>query len=330
MDPHLRPGGILQFRGTFVTAGHGGEFNKRRRQPRGWTSGRSTPLRDFGWRSGGDSRLPFDSFPERVVVQPQCLGSLVKPELANHLRRCHPQLLRQSRPSRMLPPPPLESPPKLLQPGRKPACSPTVHRPSSAKTCATDRQRYHTSENDSRTLAGRTPASEKQAVQLVDLDCHTHASAAEVADVPESTIWSRVRSGRKHLKELLTSTVVLLAIVGSVAADRDSVGRMNPCTFETDEDEACREDGGQYKSIRLCRRSLVEWLVRPNAPTEIKCCLALDQEHSVIRKKRALSECRPASPDPSWLQREDGRVLRLRTLHATRNRFPIPIVLWAA
>jgi DNA-directed RNA polymerase specialized sigma24 family protein len=63
----------------------------------------------------------------------------------------------------------------------------------------------------------RLPATEKEAVQLVDLDCHTHASAAEVANVPEGPIWSRVRSGRKHLRELLTSAMIALAFVGAVA-----------------------------------------------------------------------------------------------------------------
>jgi hypothetical protein len=57
----------------------------------------------------------------------------------------------------------------------------------------------------------------RDAVQLVDLDCHTHASAAEVANVPEGPIWSRVRSGRKHLRELLTSAMIALAFVGAVA-----------------------------------------------------------------------------------------------------------------
>jgi len=50
------------------------------------------------------------------------------------------------------------------------------------------------------------PATEAQAVRLVELDGHTHASAAELVKVPESTIWSRVRSGRKHLQEMATAT----------------------------------------------------------------------------------------------------------------------------
>ncbi len=176
----------------------------------------------------------------------------------------------------------------------------------------------------------RLPASEKQAVELVDLDCHTHASAAEVANVPESTIWSRVRSGRKHLKELLTSTVVLLAIVGAVADGCDSDVRMNLCAVETDEDEACREGGGQYVSSRLSRKGLMRWLVGPDTAREINCCLSLDEEYSVIHREGTLAVCRLARPNPPWLQREDGRVLRLRASHAMRNQFLIPIVLQAA
>lgn len=50
------------------------------------------------------------------------------------------------------------------------------------------------------------PPTEEQAVRLVELDGHTHASAAALANVPESTIWSRVRSGRQRLKELATTS----------------------------------------------------------------------------------------------------------------------------
>jgi len=49
------------------------------------------------------------------------------------------------------------------------------------------------------------PPTEEQAMRLVELDGHTHASAAALANVPESTIWSRVRSGRQRLKELATA-----------------------------------------------------------------------------------------------------------------------------
>jgi RNA polymerase sigma factor (sigma-70 family) len=50
------------------------------------------------------------------------------------------------------------------------------------------------------------PPTEEQAVRLVELDGHTHASAAALANVPESTIWARVRSGRRRLKALATSS----------------------------------------------------------------------------------------------------------------------------
>jgi len=51
----------------------------------------------------------------------------------------------------------------------------------------------------------KLPPTEEAALRLVDLDGHTHASAGEAESVPGTTIWWRLRNGRKHLKELLTA-----------------------------------------------------------------------------------------------------------------------------
>jgi RNA polymerase sigma factor (sigma-70 family) len=56
------------------------------------------------------------------------------------------------------------------------------------------------------------PPTEEQAVRLVELDGHTHASAAALANVPESTIWSRVRSGRQRLKKLATASHCIVTV----------------------------------------------------------------------------------------------------------------------
>ena len=51
-------------------------------------------------------------------------------------------------------------------------------------------------------LMAKLPPHEAEALRLVDLEGHTIRSAAEALGLPESTVWSRVRSGRKRLKEL--------------------------------------------------------------------------------------------------------------------------------
>jgi len=179
----------------------------------------------------------------------------------------------------------------------------------------------------------KLPPTEEQAVRL-ELDGHTHASAAEAANVRQSTFWSRLRSGRKRLKEILTPPLILLAVVGAVADDCDIDVYMNLCTAETDEDEVSREDSGHHESDRHRRKSLMRLPIWPVAAKEMKCRLALDKVHPSIRKRSeegTLTVSPPPSPDRSWLEHEEnGRVLRLRASQATRRRSPVPSVLQAA
>ena len=49
------------------------------------------------------------------------------------------------------------------------------------------------------------PPTEEQALRLVELNGHTQASSSALANVPESTIWSRVRIGRQRLRNLATA-----------------------------------------------------------------------------------------------------------------------------
>jgi RNA polymerase sigma factor (sigma-70 family) len=71
-------------------------------------------------------------------------------------------------------------------------------------------------EIDVKEAVGKLSPGEQQAVRL-ELDGHSHASGAKVASVPQTTYWSRLRSARKRLKELLAPPIILLAIVGSAA-----------------------------------------------------------------------------------------------------------------
>lgn len=131
---------------------------------------------------------------------------------------------------------------------------------------------------------------------LVDLEGHTIPSAAEAMNISESTTWSRVRSGRQRLKHLATTSLILFALVGTVADNCDLDVYMNLCTAETDEDEVCREDGGHHDSNKLCRKSRMRALIRPDvggkdrlmtlaeAANEITYRVAFDHAHASICK----------------------------------------------
>lgn len=84
------------------------------------------------------------------------------------------------------------------------------------KTVHSDEMKYHVTdpraepavrdtEIEVREAMAKLPPNEEQAVRLVDLDGHNHASAAEAANVRQTTLWSWLRSGRKRLKDLLTT-----------------------------------------------------------------------------------------------------------------------------
>lgn len=182
-------------------------------------------------------------------------------------------------------------------------------------------------------MSNLSPA-EEQAVRLVDLEGHSHASAAEVANVPESTIWSRVRAARKHLKEFLAPPLILLAIVGSVADGCDLDVYMDLCTAETDDDEVSREDSGHHESDKQRRKSLMRLPIRPVPAEETKCRLALDEANHSIQKRpeeRAIAASPPAGFDRSCAKREEnGGVLHLTASQATSRRSPVPSALQAA
>jgi hypothetical protein len=98
VDPHFRPGGILQLQSALATA-----------NPRG--------RGQFEERSGGilcrltldGSSLAFDPFLEHIVVDPQRLGSMGNPTPAGDLHRCGPQWLGDAGENLTRPPPMLES-----------------------------------------------------------------------------------------------------------------------------------------------------------------------------------------------------------------------------
>jgi RNA polymerase sigma factor (sigma-70 family) len=113
----------------------------------------------------------------------------------------------------------------------------------------------------------RLPPPEAKAVRLVDLEDYTIPAAAKAMNLPESTTWSRVRSGRRRLKRLAATSLILVATLGSVADGCDLDECMGVCTAETDEDEVAREDGGHHESDKQRRKTLVRFLVRPAVPS---------------------------------------------------------------
>lgn len=143
-------------------------------------------------------------------------------------------------------------------------------------------------------------ATEQQAVQM-ELDGHTHASAAKALNLSESTFWSRLRSGRKHLKELLTGSLILTISLGALANEFDPDNPEPICTCEADtDDDIVREEAHGHADLdRRYRKGLMRLLVRPNvgqwgrltteAANQTSHRLALHEEHPrihTIRGKR--------------------------------------------
>jgi RNA polymerase sigma factor (sigma-70 family) len=191
-------------------------------------------------------------------------------------------------------------------------------------------------------LMERLPPPEAKAVRLVDLEGHTIPSAAEAMNISESTTWSRVRSGRQRLKHLATTSLILLALLGTVANNCDLDVYMNVCTAETDEDEVCREDGGHHDSNKLCRKRLMRSLIRPDvsaidrltaaaAAKEITDRVAFGDEYPGIREmseeRQAVSV--PSDLDWSWRRLEEGATIlsfRVVSKQAVRRQSKVPRV----
>lgn len=170
----------------------------------------------------------------------------------------------------------------------------------------------------------RLPATEQQAVRL-ELDGHTHASAAEAANLSQSTFWSRLRSGRRHLKELLTGSLILTVSLGAFANefDPDAADPICTCEADTDDDIVREEAHGHADLDRRYRRRLMRLLVRPNvgqwgrltteAVKETGHRLAFHEEHPRIYEIRGK-------------QQEVYRVFRAGSTQAARMRSKVPSV----
>ena len=61
--------------------------------------------------------------------------------------------------------------------------------------------KVHEAKMDLAELMAKLPPPEAEAVRMVELEGYTMPSAAVTLGLPESTVWSRVRTGRKRLRE---------------------------------------------------------------------------------------------------------------------------------
>jgi len=96
-------------------------------------------------------------------------------------------------------------------------------------------------------LAVLTP-EQAQAVRL-DMVGHSHESAAEVTGISPEGQRRRLYSARQRIKDFLTPSIILLALIGSLADNCNADVYPNLVTAETDEDEVCREDGGHHIAL---------------------------------------------------------------------------------
>ena len=110
-------------------------------------------------------------------------------------------------------------------------------------------------------VAALTP-EQAQAVRL-DMAGHSHESAAEVTGISPEGQRRRLYSARRRIKEFLTPSIILLALIGSLADNCDPDVNPNLVTAETDEDEVCREDGGHNNQSDKLRRKSLERLPLP-------------------------------------------------------------------
>ena len=110
----------------------------------------------------------------------------------------------------------------------------------------------------------RLPVEEARAVQLVDIEEHTQASAAEAANLPLGTFKDQLHRGRQRFKEVATTTLILFALVGAVADNCNLDGCMNLVSAENDDDEVCREDSGHHDSDKQRRKGMKRLLTWPD------------------------------------------------------------------
>src|SRR5271157_2427835 len=150
--PHFRSAGVLQLQKTFTRTG-GGERSQFDKSGLLFCSGSAS----------GDCFVT-ETFLEHVIVDSQHGGSSGNPIGIGHDHRRGPQGIGDTCVSLPSPTPKLEPPSNALQPRRKVACLSGIHRPSSTGLCV-DSLRYHTAQNNSYTLAGRTPSNSVKPVR---------------------------------------------------------------------------------------------------------------------------------------------------------------------
>jgi len=170
----------------------------------------------------------------------------------------------------------------------------------------------------------RLPATEQQAV-LLELDGHTHASAAEAANLSQSTFWSRLRSGRKHLKELLTRSLILTASLGALANEFDPDDPDPICTCEAKiDDDTIREEAHEHADLdRRYRKGLMRLLVRPNVGQKGRLTTEAAKE---TRHRLASHEEHPRIYEIRGKRPEAYSVFRTGSTQAARSPSKVPAV----
>jgi len=163
------------------------------------------------------------------------------------------------------------------------------------KTVHSDEMSYHVAdpraepavrdtEIEVREAVARLPVNEQQAVRL-ELDGHSHASGAEAAKVRQTTYWSRLRSAKKRLKDILTRSLILTAAFGALGNDSNPDDPDPICTCEADTDDIIRQEANGYADLDKQRRKSSMLLVWPDAAKATECRLAFDGVHPSSYKR---------------------------------------------
>jgi len=169
----------------------------------------------------------------------------------------------------------------------------------------------------------KLPATEQQAVRL-ELDGHTHASAAEAANLRQSTFWSRLRSGRKHLKELLTRSLILTVSLGALANEFDLDDPDPICTCEADTDDIIREEAHAHANLdKRYRKGLMRLLVWRNVGQRDRLTTEAAKE---TRHRLAFHEEHPRIYEIRGKRLETYSVLQAGSTQVARSRSQTPSV----
>jgi RNA polymerase sigma factor (sigma-70 family) len=179
----------------------------------------------------------------------------------------------------------------------------------------------HQSKMDLDDMLKTLPPKEAEAVRL-GMEGHSAESAGKLLNVPARTMRGRTERGINALRKLAATSLILLAVVGSVADGCDLDVYMNVCSAETDEDEVCREDGGHHDSDKQRRKSVMRLPIWPDAAEVDPNMTSMTRVVNARHEDYDVLIARPSKWGNPFQIGRDGdreRVIRMYEVHVRRR-----------